>query len=51
MLNKIKEKEVQILQGAISNSDGKKQFFLSKQTNLNTFHDFGSAKKELTVRK
>ncbi len=51
MLNKINKKEVQILQGAISNSDGKKQFFLSKQTNLNTFHDFGSAKKELTGKK
>ena len=47
-LNKISIKKVKVLEGAVSNLSGHKKIFLASQSNLHTFHDYGSAKSFLT---
>lgn len=40
--------DVDIINGAVSDSSSEKEFYLSKQSNLNTFHNTGSAKGSLS---
>ncbi len=39
---------MEVIQGAVSDKEGEFDFFLSKQSNLNTFHEFGSAASTLS---
>ena len=48
-LNKISN--AMVIEGAVSNSDDKKNFHLSHESNLNTFHNYGSIKKHLSGEK
>lgn len=41
-------KNIKIFQAAISSHPGKKDFFLSYESNLNTFHNYGSVESHLT---
>ncbi len=43
--------EIEIHNKAVSNKNGKKLFFISKHSNLNTFHNTGSGKKFLQGKK
>ena len=40
--------DVTIVEGAISQSSGKKVFYLSHESNLNTFHNYGTVEKHLS---
>ena len=40
--------DVTIVEGAISQSSGKKAFYLSHESNLNTFHNYGTVEKHLS---
>ena len=43
--------EIEIHNKAVSNKNGKRLFFISKHSNLNTFHNTGSGKKFLQGKK
>ena len=47
-VNNLAKGKVTIIQGAVSNFNGNKKFYLSNQSNLHTFHKNGSAKRFLT---
>ena len=43
-VNNLRKGKVKIIEGAVSNFNGNKKFYLSNQSNLHTFHKNGSAK-------
>lgn len=47
-VNNLREGKVKVIEGAVSNFDGNKKFYLSNQSNLHTFHKNGSARDFLT---
>ena len=47
-VNNLAKGKVTIIEGAVSNFNGNKKFYLSNQSNLHTFHKNGSANRFLT---